>query len=119
VVHKGAERLDRVMMLAHRRVRRVDALLEDTQAQVRDLTESAASTVRHLGSAAFLAKALLTRGKKRRARKRTEAERVVAARDAEEEAEENEENEENDENDENEENDEIEVTEVEVDEKET
>ncbi len=134
VVHKGAERLDRVMMLAHRRVRRVDQLLEDTQEKISDLTESAASTVRHLGSAAFLAKALLTRGKKRRARKRAQAERVVAARDAEaaeeeeieeiEESEENEENEENDEDEENEENEEeeedeeIEVTEVEVDEKE-
>ncbi len=83
VVHTGADRVDRVLALAHRRIRRVDRLLEDTQIQVRDLAESASSTVRHLGSAAYLARALLTRGKKRRARKRAQAEREVAARDPE------------------------------------
>ncbi len=83
VMHKGADRADHVLALAHRRIRRVDRLLEDTQAQVKDLADSAASTVRHLGSAAYLARALLTRGKKRRAKKRTEAERTVEARDGE------------------------------------
>jgi uncharacterized protein YoxC len=77
VVHKGAERADHVLALAHRRIRKVDRLLEDTQTQVRDLAESAASTVRHLGSAAYLAKALLTPGRKRRARKRAQAAREV------------------------------------------
>ncbi len=81
VVHKGAERADHVLALAHRRIRRVDRLLEDTQNQVRDLAESAASTVRHLGSAAYLARALLTPGKKRRARKRAEAAREVNAKE--------------------------------------
>jgi hypothetical protein len=83
VVHKGAERADHVLALAHRRVRRVDRLLEDTQNQVRDLAESAASTVRHLGSAAYLARALLTPGRKRRARKRAQAAREVAAKERE------------------------------------
>jgi hypothetical protein len=83
VVHKGADRADHVLALAHRRIRRVDRLLEDTQNQVKDLADSAASTVRHLGSAAYLARALLTRGKKRRAKKRTEAELKVEIRDRE------------------------------------
>ncbi|MEW5919316.1 MAG: hypothetical protein AB1762_23140 [Gemmatimonadota bacterium] len=83
VVHKGAERADHVLALAHRRVRRVDRLLEDTQNQVRDLAESAASTVRHLGSAAYLARALLTPGKKRRARKRAQAAREAEQRERE------------------------------------
>ena len=83
VVHKGADRADHVLALAHRRIRRVDRLLEDTQNQVKDLAESAASTVRHLGSAAYLARALLTRGKKRRAKKRTEAEIRAEVRDRE------------------------------------
>ncbi|MGH7713478.1 MAG: hypothetical protein ACREOG_19480 [Gemmatimonadaceae bacterium] len=83
VVHKGAERADHVLALAHRRIRRVDRLLEDTQSQVRDLAESAASTVRHLGSAAYLARALLTPGKKRRARKRAQAAREAEARERE------------------------------------
>lgn len=83
VVHKGAERADHVLSLAHRRVRRVDRLLEDTQNQVRDLAESAASTVKHLGSAAYLARALLTPGRKRRARKRAQAARDVDARERE------------------------------------
>lgn len=83
VVHKGADRADHVLALAHRRIRRVDRLLEDTQNQVKDLADSAASTVRHLGSAAYLARALLTRGKKRRAKKRTEAEVRAEIRDRE------------------------------------
>jgi uncharacterized protein YoxC len=83
VIHKGSDRVDHVLALAHRRIRRVDRLLEDTQTQVKDLADSAASTVRHLGSAAYLARALLTRGKKRRARKRAQAERVAEARDRE------------------------------------
>lgn len=87
VVHKGAERADQVLALAHRRIRRVDRLLEDTQSQVRDLAESAASTVRHLGSAAYLAKALLTPGRRRRARKRAQAAREVEEREREVEAE--------------------------------
>jgi hypothetical protein len=70
VVHKGADRADHVLALAHRRIRRVDRLLEDTQTQVRDLAESASSTVRHLGSAAYIARALMTRRKKRRAKRR-------------------------------------------------
>jgi hypothetical protein len=82
-VHKGADRADHVLALAHRRIRRVDRLLEDTQNQVRDLAESAASTVRHLGSAAYLARALLTPGKKRRARKRAQAAREVEAEERE------------------------------------
>jgi len=82
VVHKGAERADHVLALAHRRIRRVDRLLEDTQNQVKDLAENAASTVRHLGSAAYLAKALLTPGRKRRARKRAQAAREVDAEEA-------------------------------------
>jgi uncharacterized protein YoxC len=81
VVHKGAERADHVLALAHRRIRRVDRLLEDTQNQVKDLAESAASTVRHLGSAAYLARALLTPGKKRRARKRAQAAREAEVRE--------------------------------------
>jgi uncharacterized protein YoxC len=83
VVHKGADRADHVLALAHRRIRRVDRLLEDTQAQVKDLAESAASTVRHLGSAAYLAKALLTPGRKRRARKRAQAAREAERRERE------------------------------------
>jgi uncharacterized protein YoxC len=70
IVHKGADRANHVLALAHRRIRRVDRLLEDTQAQVRDLAESASSTVRHLGSAAYIARALMTRRKKRRAKRR-------------------------------------------------
>jgi len=83
IVHKGAERADHVLALAHRRIRRVDRLLEDTQNQVRDLAESAASTVRHLGSAAYLARALLTPGRKRRARKRAQAARDAEAKERE------------------------------------
>lgn len=83
VVHKGAERADHVLALAHRRIRRVDRLLEDTQTQVKDLADSAASTVRHLGSAAYLAKALLTPGRKRRARKRAQAAREAERRERE------------------------------------
>jgi uncharacterized protein YoxC len=81
VVHKGAERADHVLALAHRRIRKVDRLLEDTQTQVRDLAESAASTVRHLGSAAYLARALLTPGRKQRARKRAQAARDLEAKE--------------------------------------
>ncbi|MGQ0538432.1 MAG: hypothetical protein ACT4R6_05760 [Gemmatimonadaceae bacterium] len=76
IVHKGADRADHVLALAHRRIRRVDRLLEETQTQVRDLAESAASTVRHLGSAAYLARVLLRRRKKGvlRRRKRSKLE---------------------------------------------